>query len=176
MFSNRPDALPLDPEDRRFFVWDSQAKPQNPKFYRELAEYVESEEGMNQIYTYLLRWDLSEFDPFAPPPVTNAKKALIDASADPLEEHVMDLVQSRRLAERLGDRIALADLRAELRRDGFDADRLSDRRLAELLRRAGATQVVARDGERRRRLWRLPTPPAEDYGFGEVRTVDAAAE
>lgn len=74
--SNEITPLALDNSDRRYLViYTPRAK--DFKFYRELGKWRDNG-GVAAFYDYLLSYPLDGFDPFAPAPVTAAKRDLID--------------------------------------------------------------------------------------------------
>lgn len=87
--SNDPDALYMDDEDRRFFVWETLAG----KFvnYRRYVAWRDSEEGMAALWHYFLDMDLGDFDPQAPAPMTQGKHSMINLGKSDLGAWVRDL-------------------------------------------------------------------------------------
>jgi hypothetical protein len=84
--ANREDALALDPDDRRFYVYWSVAKKKPGRYYRELWTWLRAHAGV--VAHYLLHeHQMSErFDPLAPPPMTDAKRHMIRANEPPLTQ------------------------------------------------------------------------------------------
>lgn len=77
--SNENQPLPLDNDDRRHCVIYT-PPPIGEKFYDEI--YLEIENGgVEALYDYLLKRDLSNFHPKKRPPMTEAKAALIALSS-----------------------------------------------------------------------------------------------
>lgn len=87
--SNDPDALYMDDEDRRFFVWETLAG----KFinYRRYVEWRDSAAGIAALWYYLLDLDLGDFDPQAPAPMTQGKHSMINLGKSDLGAWVRDL-------------------------------------------------------------------------------------
>jgi hypothetical protein len=54
-----------------------------------------STEAMNALYGFLMRRDLSGFNPFRRPPITEAKRQIIAESEHPLHTCIIDAVVSR---------------------------------------------------------------------------------
>lgn len=74
--SNELQPLALDNSDRRYLVvYTPRAK--EFEYYRQLKKWRDNN-GAERFYHYLLRYDCSGFDPFAPAPFTQAKADLID--------------------------------------------------------------------------------------------------
>ena len=75
MTSNKPSALYLEDDDRRFFVWEVTNKAPLA-FFNAFDLYYRSPDGMSAIHHYLLNVDLEGFSPNAPAPNTSAKAAM----------------------------------------------------------------------------------------------------
>lgn len=74
--SNEITPLALDNSDRRYLVvYTPRAK--DFSFYRRLGQW-RKDGGAQALYAYLLAYPLDGFDPYAPAPVTTAKRDLID--------------------------------------------------------------------------------------------------
>lgn len=74
--SNELQPLALDNTDRRYLVLYT-PRPKDFGFYKRLGEW-RSSGGVAAFYHYLLNYDTSGFDPYAPAPATLAKLDLID--------------------------------------------------------------------------------------------------
>ena len=74
--SNELQPNALDASDRRHLVVWTPAKQDRP-YYQAIATCADNG-GREAFYAWLLDRDLSQFDPYAPPPMTAAKTALID--------------------------------------------------------------------------------------------------
>lgn len=74
--SNELQPLALDNSDRRYLVIYT-PRAREFEFYRRLKEW-KAKGGVAALYHYLLNYDIKDFDPFAPAPVTAAKADLID--------------------------------------------------------------------------------------------------
>ncbi len=73
--SNELQPLALDNSDRRYLVvYTPRAK--EFEYYRKLGEWRDNG-GIEAFYHYLLHCNIEGFDPYAPAPMTDAKKALI---------------------------------------------------------------------------------------------------
>jgi hypothetical protein len=78
--TNNPDPIPVSSDTRRFFVLKvSDCRKGDEEYFRKLAELSQDEEFLAHFLTYLLRFDLAEFNPFAEPPRTEALQNLIAA-------------------------------------------------------------------------------------------------
>jgi len=74
--SNELQPLALDNSDRRYLVIYT-PRAREFEFYRALGRW-RAADGVAHLYHYLLQYDASDFDPFAPAPQTRAKQDLID--------------------------------------------------------------------------------------------------
>ncbi|WP_375599625.1 primase-helicase family protein [Devosia sp. Naph2] len=77
-FTNQSMPVKIAKDDRRFFIVRSPAVPQDKAYYSMLFG-----DGLDQAPAFLhalLERDVSQFDPSAPPPMTEAKRQLIDDS------------------------------------------------------------------------------------------------
>jgi hypothetical protein len=80
IFSNHISAIPLDENDRRFYVVDHDGPVRPPEYYSSLYAKLEDPQFISSLAKYLQSRDISGFNPGASPPITAAKKALIAAS------------------------------------------------------------------------------------------------
>jgi len=86
--SNELQPQALDNTDRRYMViFTPQAKP--VEFYKALGRW-RKEGGLEAWYHYLLTYPLAGWDPFAPAPVTEAKKDLIELNRKTAERFWVD--------------------------------------------------------------------------------------
>jgi hypothetical protein len=137
--SNDPDALFMDDQDRRFFVHEVEAG----KFdYRSYVQWMKSGSGPAALWHYLLEYDLTGFDPYAPAPTTQGKRTMISVGKSELGAWVEDFKANTDLildkAKLKGDILSLKQLHMlydpntekrttpnalgkELRRSGFKA-------------------------------------------------------
>jgi hypothetical protein len=90
IFSNHSDALALEEDDRRYFIYASPAEKRSPKYYRGLAKAFQERGFLAYLAGWLVERDLAAFDPGAAPPMTEAKRAMIDAARDPAEAWIAD--------------------------------------------------------------------------------------
>jgi hypothetical protein len=78
--TNYGDAIRMDNTDRRFWVHEvAVATPREPEYYRALHQWYE-DGGCEKVIGWLMQRDLRRFDPKTAPPMTLAKKGMIDAS------------------------------------------------------------------------------------------------
>ncbi|MEQ1780868.1 MAG: DUF5906 domain-containing protein [Hyphomonadaceae bacterium] len=110
LFSNHANALPLDENDRRFFVVDAPGAPLGTEYYRTLYLQLDNPEFIAAVGWLLSQRDISGFQPGARPPMTDAKKALTTAAkseTDLLAEDVVrgwpvDVITLSEIADQLG--------------------------------------------------------------------------
>lgn len=74
--SNEITPLALDNSDRRYLVIHT-PRAKEFQFYRDLGKWRDSG-GVAAFYHFLLHYELGDFEPFCPAPITVAKKDLID--------------------------------------------------------------------------------------------------
>jgi hypothetical protein len=91
--SNHSNAFFIEDTDRRFFVHDVSVQPLELKFYQDYVDWLENG-GASALFYYLLHLDLGDFKPAAPPPVTAAKKGMIEIGRTSLEQWVADLKEA----------------------------------------------------------------------------------
>jgi hypothetical protein len=80
--------------DRRTYVaWSNCIKEEFPeKYYQDIWHWYIHEDGMRKVAAYLLNYDLSGFDPKAPPPQTDAWWTIVGSGAAPEETELEDLL------------------------------------------------------------------------------------
>ncbi len=93
--SNERRSLYLDESDRRYFVVFSEAEPQEAEYYSKLNKWLTEEGGINEFYGMLLTHDLSDFNPNARPPMTEAKKTLITNCVPDLDLWIREWCEER---------------------------------------------------------------------------------
>lgn len=88
--SNEDQPLPLDNDDRRHCViWTP--PPVSDQVYDDVRAEMAGG-GIEAFHHYLMTLDLGDFKPWSRPPMTEAKKALIDASRSSEDEFLQDWV------------------------------------------------------------------------------------
>jgi len=86
--SNETMPLVLERDDGRFVVVWTPPKL-SPEFYKDVEREVDAG-GVAALYHYLLNMDLGDFGPHTPPPMTSAKRELMDLSMDSTERFWID--------------------------------------------------------------------------------------
>ncbi len=90
IFSNHSDALALEEDDRRYFIYASPVEKRTSDYYAGLAKALRGREFLARLAAWLGDRDLAAFDPGAAPPMTEAKQAMIDAARDPAEAWIAE--------------------------------------------------------------------------------------
>ena len=163
MFSNHTAPLNLEEGDRRYFVVNCGAQPKEDAYYANLYGFIESVEGMDAIHTYLARRDLSRFNPYARPPLTEAKQSVIDLSGNPLRRYMADCVESGHFRIELKrPEFSLDELERVLQKDGYGQFCKNRRELSVAIELAGIKQFRRIENGTKKRLYRLPAVEGED--------------
>lgn len=87
MFTNHRVPFPMDPGDRRFMMVFSDSKPKLQEYYDELAAWLK--EHVNDIYTWACRRNLSKFNQFRAPLLTEEKQVVIASSQGVLNQKLV---------------------------------------------------------------------------------------
>lgn len=92
--TNYKHAISIDHGDRRVWVWYSKAGPLSPEFFTRYNDWKANRKNLQALMHFLLAFDTSEFKPYAPPPMTDAKRELIDNSASEMEQYLRAAIES----------------------------------------------------------------------------------
>lgn len=92
--TNYQHALSVDHGDRRTWVWYSKALPKSPEFYRRFYDWLADKRSVDALHHFFLNYDVGNFNPMAPPPITDAKIALMNSSANEVEQFLREAVES----------------------------------------------------------------------------------
>jgi uncharacterized protein DUF5906 len=163
MFSNHTAPLDLEAGDRRYFVFDSKAQPRDDAYYDRLHEFVQKPEGIEATYSFLMRRDLSAFNPHRRPPMTEAKHAVIEASKHPLHFYIRDAVESGHLLQKLGREFPMDSLQRLLAKDGYGSQAKNMRELGAALKAAGVENIRRTTNGVKARLYRVPDEVVAAY-------------
>lgn len=87
-FTNHEDALVIDEDDRRFFIYHSPATRREGDYYTRL--FQDLEKNASAIKHWLLNRDIVNFKHEEPAPMTEAKMEVIEASKSPLEAWITE--------------------------------------------------------------------------------------
>ena len=94
LFSNHKGALPLDANDRRWYVVNFDGTPKDEDYYTRLYE-LEMEAGfIDSVRQVLRERDIAAFNPGQRPPMTAEKLATVDASRSEADRLAMQLAQN----------------------------------------------------------------------------------
>jgi hypothetical protein len=171
MFSNNSSPLGIEDGDRRYFVFNSNAQPRGDGYYEALHQYASSTAGMNQIYTFLKRRDISAFNPHRRPPMTEAKKRIISESQHPLHTYIIAAVTSGHFRATLGPEFQFDALQRQLTKDGYGAQAKNTKEVGTALKSAGVTQSRRKIGGRKIRSYVLPAHAQTFTATGPDETV-----
>jgi hypothetical protein len=151
--NHKTDGLYLPADDRRHYVaWSPRSIGDfSPKYWNELWNWYEAENGYGHVGAYLQQVDLSNFDPKAPPKQTSAFWDIVGAGQAPEDAEIADVLDE---LERPGI-VSLVDLLAAPSGAALDwlLDRKRQRALPYRLERAG--YVSCRDPDSDQGLWRI---------------------
>jgi hypothetical protein len=93
--NHKTDGIYLPPDDRRHFVaWADIDKEDFPAGYWNALWRWYLTGGFGHVAAYLAALDLSDFDPKAPPPKTDAFWAIVDAHRSPEDGELADVLDS----------------------------------------------------------------------------------
>jgi hypothetical protein len=114
--TNHADAFYLTPDDRRYFVaWsESQTEDFNNAYWSGFWHYYREENGIDDVVAFLRGYDISGFDPKAPPPKTPGFWHMVNAERG--DEHgallgaIEKLNQQRAAASKPIDVVTISDL------------------------------------------------------------------
>ena len=142
----------LPTNDRRHYVAWSERKQEDftPKYWTELWRYY-ADGGVEHVAAYLNEFDLSDFDPKAPPPRTPAFWDIVNTTRAPEDAELADVL------DKLGkpDAVTLAELITAA--NGGIAEWLLDRRNRRALphRLERCEYVSVRNPDAKDGLWKL---------------------
>jgi hypothetical protein len=155
LFSNDVDAAKLDGDDRRHFVWISSAIKLDDAYYRELCDWFYGE-GKHVVLRYLMDRDITGFNPYAAPPRTASRAALIRESLSDQHQALLDKYEASEPPFD-GPLVIISDAMEYLNEQR--GPRFTTRQVASFLRSIGGIErgqvrLRARDGtERKPRVW-----------------------
>lgn len=142
-FTNFPDAIVLDKEDRRYGVFSTRAKSReetvemfDQAYWNELYEAINEHAG--DIRAWLLDVDLSGFDRISAPPMTQGKMDMIEATRSDEVVNLESVIEAG-AAGVMRDVVSTSHLNAALRAAGLPT--LATRRLGKALEELGFVPV-----------------------------------
>ena len=97
MFTNHNDALTLESDERRFFVYESPAKfIDDSQYYKRLFDGILKSDTMAAHFrSFLMQRDISKFEPKKKPPVTEAKIEMEEAAMEPVSRIVSRMLDNK---------------------------------------------------------------------------------
>ena len=93
-FSNHVNALAIKEDDRRFWVVKIAAHRREPEYYQSLFEWLGTD-GPAHLHKWLSDLDLAGWSEQAPPPMTEAKRLMIDSFKSDIEKILDDAIEER---------------------------------------------------------------------------------
>lgn len=142
LFSNHTGAIPLDANDRRFFVVEAQELPREPEYYAGLYRLLHDRAFISSVSAFLSERDISKFNAGQRPPMNAAKAALV-AMAKSEADHMASAV-----AERWPVDVILGHEFASLLNDGT-GHTPNPKAIAHALDRVGIRRVLRSEGKLR---------------------------
>jgi hypothetical protein len=122
-FTNHMNAIPIEDEDRRFWVVKCDAVKQPDEYYNKLWNWLRKTDGPAHVYQYLMNMDLSDWNADAAPEWTEAKSDMAESFRSEI-----DIVLTEAIEDRTGSFAADVipmDVMEEYVKDALGMDRLS---------------------------------------------------
>ena len=150
LFTNFRDALPINDNDRRYFVlfsrWQNKEalrnfKDENPDYYMNL--YGAIAESASALRKWLLDFELcEEFNPMSDAPVTEAHGIMVQAAMAPEVRALHEIIRSNRFSDISEELVNVTRLGDEM--SGMDIEIPNTSRWHTLLGRDGRSQLDGR--------------------------------
>ena len=174
--NHKSDGIYLSPDDRRHFVaWSALAKEDFEDGYWTGLYHYYDHGGNEAVAGYLANLDLTDFDPKAPPPTTQAFWEIVNANRAPENADLADAI------DQLGrpDALTLGDLVAQATPDFAEwlRNRQNTRRIPHRLEECG--YVAVRNEDAKDELWRVNGKRQVIYAKEELplnKRIAAASE
>jgi len=90
--TNHTNAIILDKDSRRFWVWMSESDPHPPSYYKKLFGWTK--DNFAPIYRWALDFNLTNFDPEAPPPKTKHFRDMVDETTRPVDAYIKECAEN----------------------------------------------------------------------------------
>jgi hypothetical protein len=155
--NNKLSGLYIESDDRRHYVAWSAAEKAPATYFNNLWNWMSERGGKQAVFGYLQRLDISDFNPKADPPKTEAWRQIVAAHANPEETALSDALEDaqgiRIQIATVNEIAAAAQFRGQLELAATLRDRKNARRIPHLLERNGLEAIpnpYAKDGR-----WRL---------------------
>jgi hypothetical protein len=165
IFSNHADAMTIPEDDRRIAVFTNAVEKASTDYYERLHAALGDELEPRRVYWYLKQRDVSQFNS-AIPPMTEAKKVMIEVSRSPAEE-ILEYLQDNLE----GDLVTRKQLQGHVKR---------------VARQLGFDGIENNPGNTARRIWRMigSLEPGKKNGYrvtidterDEIRAVRGKGE
>jgi hypothetical protein len=175
-FSNKADALPIDDSDRRYLIVGTDAKPRGREYYCRLYDLLDDPAALAAIKHQLMTRDIGTYTAAGAAPYTDAKGAMIEASASDLQSYMVEHAGEAPLSYRL---VTVDEIIERLPRHVVPRQRVHAT-LYDILRRRfngihveGQIRPGGRSGDKIR-VWAIgPTPEAvaETMNAGSLATI-----
>jgi len=148
--TNHSNAIILNKDSRRFWVWMSDATPESPAYYKKLFTWTK--DNLSGIYRWATEFDLSDFSPEAPPPKTKHFEDMVDETARPLDAFLLESVSNTEWPMEC-DLVNSTDLAAAINTaPGFRG--INPIGLTQTLKRLGFLNMGAkRIGDKQAKIW-----------------------
>jgi hypothetical protein len=136
--SQHNDATHIGEDDRRLFVWKSNAMPRASSYYEQQYKWLNEPKNVGAMLHHLRGRDLSGFNPAKRPPRTDAHKHMVESSRSALEQFLKEALIDRAPPFE-HDLVNLTELEVWGRRNGYRD--VTAKQLGPIMERLGAKQV-----------------------------------
>lgn len=152
--SNHHDAMFVNDHDRRFFVWEVTAGQLPSKQADAFVNWRDSG-GLEALHYFLLNYDISDFSPRAPAPMTEAKQQMVDDNRSDLESWLADVMTSD-VTKMFGGEVVTSGCLCSIYTRSTDNRRPSSKAVVGACKRLGSyafpTQIRVPNGRKLRAL------------------------
>jgi hypothetical protein len=152
--SNHHDAMFVSDHDRRLFVWEVTAGRLPTKQATDFINWRDSG-GLEALHHFLLHYDISDFNPRAPAPMTAAKQQMVADNRSDLESWLADVMASD-VAGMFGGEVVMSRSLCRAYAIATDNKAPSEKAIVGACKRLGAyafpTQVRLKNGKKYRAL------------------------
>ena len=90
LFTNNLNPISISPDNRRYLCFKT-GKPKSKQYYIELAEMLNDNNAINEIYTFLMNYDIGNFCPHIHRVETSYYKNIQQQNTNPIYEYIYDL-------------------------------------------------------------------------------------
>jgi len=156
--SNHDAPITVTEGERRYFLAATVDAVQTQAYFNQLYERIRDGKTLPAFANWLLKRDISRFNPNARPPMTTAQQRAMEASRTPLAQVFGDMIQEAAHPFHR-DLITAKEAHDALRRSAFTFERLSPRKITDALKSLGCRQVndgaEVRTASGKERLWAI---------------------